>query len=110
MTQTFSVTQSFPQSPVFRFSFAVFVQSSSPMWWPFTTTKDAGVSTREDRQMCWEARDQYFACLDNVGVVKAGDESGACASENKTYEKNCAKSWVSHSTLYICAETKGGTD
>ncbi|KAE9408315.1 hypothetical protein BT96DRAFT_808172 [Gymnopus androsaceus JB14] len=68
------------------------------MWWPFSSTKDSGVSTREDRQICWETRDQYFACLDSIGVVKAGDEknSGACASENKSYEKNCAKSWIEY--------------
>ncbi|KIK60244.1 hypothetical protein GYMLUDRAFT_43983 [Collybiopsis luxurians FD-317 M1] len=67
--------------------------------WPFSSKKeDSGVSTREDRQKCWEARDRYFACLDSVGVVKAGEEqsSGACGSENQAYEKNCARSWIEY--------------
>ncbi|KAJ3904409.1 cytochrome oxidase c subunit VIb-domain-containing protein [Lentinula edodes] len=66
--------------------------------WPFTSSKkDTSPSTREDRSKCWEARDKYFACLDRVGVLKPGDEKkdGACASEDKAYEQNCAKSWVS---------------
>ncbi|KAH7871289.1 cytochrome oxidase c subunit VIb-domain-containing protein [Lentinula edodes] len=67
--------------------------------WPFTSSKkDTSPSTREDRSKCWEARDKYFACLDRVGVLKPGDEKkdGACASEDKAYEQNCAKSWIEY--------------
>ncbi|KAJ3834169.1 hypothetical protein F5878DRAFT_631204 [Lentinula raphanica] len=64
--------------------------------WPFSSKKDPNALTREDRKKCWEARDSYFSCLDNAGVLKPGDETkaGACSSENKAYEQNCAKSWV----------------
>lgn len=44
--------------------------------------------------MCWDNRDAYFKCLDSAGVLKPGDEGGACASEKVAYEKNCVKSWV----------------
>ncbi|KAF9066334.1 cytochrome oxidase c subunit VIb-domain-containing protein [Rhodocollybia butyracea] len=66
--------------------------------WPFSSKKEETAPTREDRQRCWEARDQYFACLDGIAVVKPGDEnkSGACAPESKTYEQNCAKSWIEY--------------
>ncbi|KAJ8453819.1 hypothetical protein ONZ45_g19556 [Pleurotus djamor] len=53
-------------------------------------------STRQDRQKCWETRDAYYACLDKVGVLKAGDEGSACKAENLEYEKNCAKSWIEY--------------
>jgi len=62
-----------------------------------TKDKDEGAPNREDRKKCWEARDGYFLCLDNAGVVKAGDEGKACAKESKEYEKNCARSWVRRS-------------
>ncbi|KAJ4470188.1 cytochrome oxidase c subunit VIb-domain-containing protein [Lentinula aciculospora] len=66
--------------------------------WPFTSRKEPGVSTREDRQKCWESRDLYFACLDGAGVLKPGDEQSqaACSSENKAYERDCAKSWIEY--------------
>ncbi|KAL0945355.1 hypothetical protein HGRIS_000853 [Hohenbuehelia grisea] len=52
--------------------------------------------TRQERQKCWEGRDAYFACLDRVGVLKAGDEGNACQAEDKLYQENCAKSWVAY--------------
>ncbi|KAJ3753142.1 cytochrome oxidase c subunit VIb-domain-containing protein [Lentinula raphanica] len=66
--------------------------------WPFSSKKDPNALTREDRKKCWEARDSYFSCLDNAGVLKPGDETkaGACSSENKAYEQNCAKSWIEY--------------
>ncbi|KAF9062939.1 cytochrome oxidase c subunit VIb-domain-containing protein [Rhodocollybia butyracea] len=66
--------------------------------WPFSSPKASNTSTREDRQRCWDARDQYFACLDRAAVVKPGDEkpSRACGSEGKSYEESCAKSWIEY--------------
>ncbi|CCM04213.1 uncharacterized protein FIBRA_06380 [Fibroporia radiculosa] len=52
--------------------------------------------SRSDRQKCWDSRDAYFACLDEKGIVKAGDEGNACASQVAAYEKNCAKSWIDY--------------
>ncbi|TRM60407.1 cytochrome oxidase c subunit VIb-domain-containing protein [Schizophyllum amplum] len=69
--------------------------------WPFTSSKPAEEAkptamTREDRQKCWDSRDAYFACLDKVKVVKAGDEGDQCKAENTLYEKNCARSWIDY--------------
>lgn len=63
------------------------------VWWPWGK-KEEPVLRREDRQQCWDARDAYFACLDQSGVVKAGEEKGACVAQESVYAKNCAKSWV----------------
>jgi len=70
------------------------------MGW-FSSSKkeeDNAAPTRQDRQKCWETRDAYFACLDRVGVVKAGEEGSACSKEQKEYAKNCAQSWVRRGT------------
>ncbi|ESK95559.1 ymr244c-a-like protein [Moniliophthora roreri MCA 2997] len=68
--------------------------------WPFSSSKseEPKAPSRDDRQKCWESRDAYFSCLDRVGIVRAGDEqsSGACASESREYEQNCAKSWIEY--------------
>ncbi|KAM6489165.1 Cytochrome oxidase c subunit VIb domain containing protein [Amanita muscaria] len=52
--------------------------------------------SKQDRQKCWDSRDAYFACLDRMGVVKAGGEKDACSGEKKKYEQNCAKSWIDY--------------
>lgn len=66
------------------------------MGWFFGSSK-SGESTapsRQGRQICWESRDAYFACLDKVGVIKAGEEKDACFADKAKYEKDCARSWV----------------
>ena len=66
------------------------------MGWFTSSSTQEGPSppNREKRRKCWETRDAYFACLDRVGVVKAGEEGNACAEDKNQYETNCAKSWV----------------
>lgn len=56
--------------------------------------------TREQRQLCWNARDAYFSCLDRNDIVQPaegelGDVKGVCADFRKAYESSCGKSWVS---------------
>ena len=42
------------------------------------------------RQACWDARDQFWACLD------ANAESAAqCSHLRELYEKGCPSQWVS---------------
>ncbi|KAJ7189496.1 cytochrome oxidase c subunit VIb-domain-containing protein [Mycena pura] len=67
-------------------------------WWPFGSKpqEDERPANRQERQKCWEGRDAYFACLDGVGVVKAGTEGTACAAENRVYQQRCAQSWVTY--------------
>ncbi|KAJ7146774.1 cytochrome oxidase c subunit VIb-domain-containing protein [Mycena epipterygia] len=69
-------------------------------WWPFgnsaSTQEDPTPPTRQERQKCWESRDAYFACLDGVGVIRAGTEGKACSAENRAYQKTCAQSWITY--------------
>ncbi len=80
-------------------TFAVCLSQSSGLismgWFGGNKNETPDPTSRADRQKCWESRDAYFACLDGANVVKPGDEGTACADVRKTYEKNCAKSWVS---------------
>lgn len=64
-------------------------------WFGSSNAEKPNGTTREDRSKCWEARDAYFSCLDEAEVVVAGTEGSKCASQRKSYEQNCAKSWVS---------------
>ncbi|KIM37347.1 hypothetical protein M413DRAFT_448628 [Hebeloma cylindrosporum] len=65
-------------------------------WFSSAPKKEEGAPNRQDRQKCWEARDAYFACLDDAGVVKAGEEGKACSKEKRLYEDNCARSWIDY--------------
>lgn len=51
--------------------------------------------TKEERSMCWGARDKYWECLDQH---KLGDatKAGPCAEFRKMYEKSCSAQWVKH--------------
>jgi len=64
------------------------------MGWFSKSTSESPAATRQDRQKCWESRDQYFQCLDTAGILTAGEEGTACSRSKSQYEKNCAKSWV----------------
>ena len=72
-------------------------------WFTSTSTQEEpSLPDREKRLKCWETRDAYFACLDRVGVVKAGEEANACSGDKKQYETNCAKSWVLFFFFFGC--------
>ncbi|KAG1821032.1 uncharacterized protein BJ212DRAFT_1336980 [Suillus subaureus] len=64
-------------------------------WFSRSSSEQSPAATRQDRQKCWESRDQYFECLDGAGVLTAGEEGTACTKSKFQYEKSCAKSWVS---------------
>jgi len=49
---------------------------------------------RNERQACWDARDAYFGCLDEKGIIAPGDEGRACLVNKKAFERDCVKSWV----------------
>ncbi|KAF5326989.1 hypothetical protein D9619_005029 [Psilocybe cf. subviscida] len=65
-------------------------------WFSSSKKEEPTAPNRQDRQKCWETRDAYYACLDSVGVVKAGEEGSACDVQKKFYEDNCAKSWIDY--------------
>jgi len=74
------------------------------MGWFGSSTPEPTAVTRGGRQVCWDNRDTYFACLDNNRVLKPGDEGKVCATEKVGYEKNCAKSWVGCFPQNVTAE------
>lgn len=54
---------------------------------------------KSSRQVCWDSRDKFFACLDRHGIedaIKDGKSASAkCNNEELEFEQNCIKSWVS---------------
>ena len=60
---------------------------------------------RSQRAKCWEARDSYFKCLDNNGIVDSISEKDkaakACTVEGRGFEANCASSWVSLLCIFL---------
>lgn len=78
-------------------------------WWPFSTETRAdairsgdAIPTRNERQVCWAARDAYFNCLDANNIIDATKEPGistarkACAPQSAEFEKDCAAAWVKY--------------
>ncbi len=53
---------------------------------------------RTSRAKCYEARDAFFQCLDNNGILDAiKDEDKArkeCGDVEKVFGRECAGSWV----------------
>ncbi|AOA60791.1 Cytochrome c oxidase assembly factor 6 [Komagataella phaffii CBS 7435] len=58
--------------------------------------------TRSQRKLCWDARDEFFRCLDNIDVINSLDGRNKktvtteCGTEEKFFEQNCAVSWVKY--------------
>lgn len=60
-------------------------------------------ANREQRKQCWESRDLFFDCLEKNNIIDATDKSKnlkvvktKCSPQLKSFEKNCAESWVSY--------------
>jgi len=80
---------------------------------PKTTTDGAyEAPDRSQRDRCWAARDQFFACLDRAGIVDSiKDSEGAeraCGLESKQLDISCASSWVS--PLPACRGERSGEE
>lgn len=58
---------------------------------------------RTERKKCWDARDEFYKCLDKHDVIDSTKDEGKkiaekqCAKENKNFEDNCAAAWVGSS-------------
>ncbi|KAF6011291.1 hypothetical protein HII13_002648 [Brettanomyces bruxellensis] len=54
------------------------------------------------REQCWESRDIFFKCLDNIKVIDPLDpEKGQeikknCGKEDQQFQKDCVASWVKY--------------
>lgn len=72
------------------------------MGWFTKETADKLPNNRSQRKQCWGSRDEFFTCLDSIGVVNALDSDNAkriasqCAQQEDEFEKNCATSWVKY--------------
>ncbi|KAI1088589.1 cytochrome oxidase c subunit VIb-domain-containing protein [Rostrohypoxylon terebratum] len=59
---------------------------------------------RTERRKCWDARDEFFKCLDKYDVIDSTKDEGKkiaekqCAKEHKGFEDNCAAAWVGFSS------------
>ncbi|MCJ1240509.1 hypothetical protein MMC14_008512 [Varicellaria rhodocarpa] len=55
---------------------------------------------RSARRACWTARDAFFTCLDQNGIIDSirndGEAKKCCGGELKGLEKDCAASWVTY--------------
>ncbi|RLV90542.1 Cytochrome c oxidase assembly factor 6 [Spathaspora sp. JA1] len=57
---------------------------------------------KKERQLCWEKRDIFFACLTANNIDNSLDAKelpkvqSKCGIEKKQFEDNCVKSWVKH--------------
>ncbi|KAI1812833.1 oxidoreductase-like protein [Poronia punctata] len=65
---------------------------------------------RTERKHCWEARDNFYRCLDKHDVIDSLTGDGKktaekeCAQENKAFNENCASAWVTHFKRYRVAD------
>ncbi|XP_076044268.1 cytochrome c oxidase assembly factor 6 homolog [Oratosquilla oratoria] len=52
--------------------------------------KSSAFPNKEARYNCWNARDNFWECLDSGGNVES------CKEERKLYEESCPATWVKH--------------
>lgn len=56
--------------------------------------------TKENRQVCWDARDKYWQCLDKHApdhqATSGAVEPKACQQLRKLFNDNCPGQWVKH--------------
>ncbi|KAG8670112.1 hypothetical protein FPOAC2_09452 [Fusarium poae] len=75
--------------------------------WPFSSESRAdairsgdAIPNRQERKICWAARDAYFNCLDANNIVDATKDPSAtkraCPTETVDFERDCAAAWVKY--------------
>ena len=77
----------------------VFSSSPSPAASPKASPDGAyEAPDRSARRACWTARDAFFVCLDQNGIVDSirndTEAKKCCGEELKGLERDCAASWV----------------
>ncbi|KAH7322755.1 cytochrome oxidase c subunit VIb-domain-containing protein [Stachybotrys elegans] len=74
-------------------------------WFSSSTRADeirsgTAVPNRSERQVCWAARDAYFACLNAHDIVDAQRDADkaarACPAQTADFERDCAAAWVKY--------------
>lgn len=55
---------------------------------------------KETRQSCWNARDEYWQCLDknapDYQATSGADEPKECQKFRKLFQSKCPGQWVKH--------------
>ncbi|PRT53128.1 Cytochrome c oxidase subunit 6B-like protein new16 [Wickerhamiella sorbophila] len=68
-------------------------------WFSKSPSEPVVVHTKE-RRKCWEARDEFFACLDSNEIVDAikDDKKArkACPAQLEKYENSCIETWIEY--------------
>ncbi|KAI1742435.1 oxidoreductase-like protein [Xylaria scruposa] len=65
---------------------------------------------RSERRQCWDARDNFYRCLDKHDVIDSLSGTGKktadkhCAQEDAAFQDNCATAWVTYFKKYRVAE------
>ncbi|KAI0418958.1 hypothetical protein EKO27_g4255 [Xylaria grammica] len=61
---------------------------------------------RSERRQCWDARDNFYRCLDKHEVIDSLTGDGKktadkhCAQEDRAFQENCANAWVTYFKKY----------
>ncbi|KAG8529404.1 uncharacterized protein KY384_006041 [Bacidia gigantensis] len=76
--------------------------STSPAHEPPTPSSDGAyiAPDRISRKRCWEARDRFFDCLEQNGIVDSLKEKDrtrkTCGKEDEELGRECVASWVTY--------------
>ena len=86
-------------------------------WSPFGSSDPRGdairsgtaIPTREERRVCWAARDAYFACLDANSIddpLKEPDRADRqlCRPQAQQLDQDCAAAWVKYFKQFRVAD------
>jgi cytochrome c oxidase assembly factor 6 len=61
-------------------------------------SSDSGIPLRDERKVCYEARDLFFTCCDKNNIDNPlGDGENVqklCRGQKAKFEKDCIASWV----------------
>lgn len=56
--------------------------------------------SKEQRRVCWDARDKYWQCLDKNAPdhqsTSGANEPSACVQLRKLFQSSCPGQWVKH--------------
>lgn len=86
-------------------------------WWPFSSSSrgdeirsGTAIPTRQERVVCWAARDSYFACLDANNILDANKDASAarkaCPRQSEDFEHDCAAAWVKYFKQWRVADVQ----
>lgn len=79
---------------LFTSTMGFFSSSSTP------EPKQDEMRKKSTRQLCWDARDKYFACLDkhdiDNDIIDPKPAQKHCKAEDDVFQQQCISSWVKY--------------